>query len=116
MTNFLNNTISNYIFCKENEFDEHESITIGNDVWLGSIVIVADGVSIGDGPIIVTGSVVTKDLSLYTIMGGISAKMIRFRFKNEEIEKLSKLKWWNRDIEYLIKNSKKFLNYHYKIN
>jgi acetyltransferase-like isoleucine patch superfamily enzyme len=113
---------SQITFCKENEFDEYENITIGNDVWLGSNVIVTDGVSIGDGAIIAAGSVVTKDVSPYTIMGGIPAEMIRFRFKNEEIEKLSKLKWWNMDIEYLkinakkFKNLKKFLNHHSKIN
>ena len=95
-------------FADVDYFDEFENITIGNDVWLGANVIVVDGVNISDGAIISAGSVVTKNIPPYAIVGGVPAKIIRYRFKKDEIEKLLKLKWWDKDIEYLRNNFIKF--------
>ena len=95
-------------FVDKNYFDEFEKITIGNDVWLGANVIVIDGVNISDGAIVAAGSVVTKDIPPYAIVGGVPAKIIRYRFEKNEIEKLLKLEWWDKDIEYLKNNFKKF--------
>ena len=56
-----------------------ERLTIGNDVWIGRRVMVMPGVRIGDGAIIAAGAVVTKDVPDYAIVGGVPAKVIRFR-------------------------------------
>lgn len=97
-------------FADRNYFDEFAYIIIGNDVWLGANVIVVDGVKIGDGAIVAAGSVVTKDIPPYAIVGGVPAKIIKYRFEKEEIEKLLQLKWWDIDVEYLKENFIKFHN------
>lgn len=70
-------------------------VVIGNDVWIGIRCIIMDGVSIGDGAVVAAGSVVTKDVAPYAIVGGVPAKVIRFRFNDSVIEKLLQLKWWD---------------------
>ena len=97
-------------FVDRNYFNEYENITIGNDVWLGTDVIVVDGVNISDGAIVAAGSVVTKDIPPYAIVGGIPAKIIKYRFEKDEIEDLLEMKWWDCDVEYLKNNFKKFHN------
>lgn len=76
-------------------WDNKGDIVIGNDVWIGYEAIVLSGVMIGDGAIIGTRAVVTKDVPPYTIVGGIPAKPIRKRFSDEVISKLLELQWWN---------------------
>lgn len=68
---------------------------IGNDVWIGYGCAILNGVTIGDGAIIATGTVVTKDVPPYTIVGGVPAKPIRQRFSDRVVEKLLELKWWD---------------------
>lgn len=70
-------------------------IVIGNDVWIGYEAVVMSGVKIGDGAIIGTRAVVTKDVPPYTVVGGVPAKQIRKRFDDKTIEKLQSLEWWN---------------------
>ena len=70
-------------------------ITIGNDVWLALGCFIMSGVTIGDGAVIGAKAVVTKDVPPYAIVGGNPAKVIRYRFCEEEIEELLKIKWWN---------------------
>ena len=79
-------------------------IIIGNDVWIGYEAVIMSGVNIGDGAIIGTRAVVTKDVPPYTIVGGVPAKIIRKRFSNDEINTLLEIKWWNWDIDKIIKN------------
>lgn len=77
---------------------ESNPLTIGHDVWIGTNVIITVGCSsIGNGSIIAAGSVVTKDIPPYAIVGGIPAKVIKQRFTNEIIEELEASKWWERD-------------------
>ena len=99
-----------FTFVKENLFDEKkERVLIGNDVWIGDSVLIMDGVSIGDGAIVAAGSVVTKDVKPYTIVGGIPAKIIRYRYdKQETIQELLALKWWDKPVEWLRNNADKF--------
>jgi len=72
---------------------------IGNDVWLGYNAVIMPGITIGDGAIIATNSVVTKDIPAYTIVGGNPAQIIRKRFEDEIIALLLELKWWDLSIE-----------------
>lgn len=76
-------------------WDNKGDIVIGNDVWIGYEAVILAGVTIGDGAIIGTRAVVTKNIPPYTIVGGVPAKPIRKRFDDMIIAKLLKLKWWD---------------------
>lgn len=76
-------------------WDNHGDIVVGNDVWIGYEAIVLAGVTIGDGAIIGTRAVVTKDVPPYTIVGGVPARPIRKRFSDKVIAALLELQWWN---------------------
>jgi len=86
---------------KMRKCDQTEGCTIGNDVWVGSLSIIKAGVTIGDGAIVAGHSMVTKDVPPYAIVGGVPAKIIRYRFDEETISKLLELKWWDMDINDL---------------
>ncbi len=79
-------------------------VKIGNDVWIGNNVIIMDGLKIGDGAIIAAGAVVTKDVPPYAIVGGVPAKVIKYRFTQEQIEFLLKFKWWEKDFDWIKNN------------
>ncbi len=79
--------------------DFNKKCIIGNDVWLGQNVILTNGVRIGNGVRAAAGAVITKDVPDYAIVGGIPAKIIKYRFNPEQIEKLNKIAWWNWPIE-----------------
>jgi acetyltransferase-like isoleucine patch superfamily enzyme len=83
-------------------------IIIGNDVWIGAKVMIKGGVRVGDGAILGVGAIVVKDVEPYSIVGGVPAKHIRFRFSEAEIKKLQDLKWWDKKIDWLINNSQSF--------
>lgn len=72
---------------------------IGNDVWIGTEAIIMPGVKIGDGAVIGTRAVVVKDVEPYTIVGGNSAKPLKKRFSEEEINILLEVKWWEWKVE-----------------
>ena len=76
-----------------------QKTSIGNDVWFGAGAIVLRGVNIADGAVIAAGSVVTKDVPPYAIVGGNPAKIIKYRFDDVIIEKLLKLRWWDLPME-----------------
>lgn len=80
-------------------------ITIGNDVWIGEDVTIARGVTIGDGAILAAKALVTKDVPPYAIVGGLPAKVIRYRFPQAIIDKLLALKWWNYEVQGLLSAS-----------
>ena len=85
-------------------WDNHGDIVVGNDVWIGYEVVVLAGVTIGDGAIVGSRAVVTKDVPPYTIVGGIPAKPIRKRFDDAVIERLEALRWWDWDEEKIRRN------------
>jgi len=67
-----------------------------------------DGVKVNDGAIIASNSVVTEDVPSYAIVGGVPAKLIRYRFNESEINVLHEIKWWDKDIEWIKSNYKMF--------
>ena len=68
---------------------------IGNDVWIGYRAFIKAGVTIGDGAVIGAGAVVTKDVEPYAIVGGVPAKLIKYRFDENIRNQLLDLKWWD---------------------
>ncbi len=99
--------IANQIFSEHDYVDKERNyfVGIGNDVWVGSGVSIMDGVTIGDGAIVAAGAVVTKDVEPYSIVGGVPAKHIRYRFNEQEIEFLLRFKWWDKDPAWLKENA-----------
>ena len=80
------------------------SVIIGNDVWIGLNTIILSGVTIGDGAIVAAGSVVTKNVEPYAIVGGNPAKLLKKRFSDEAISKLLAIQWWNWEIDKIKEN------------
>lgn len=91
------------------EFPNKGNTVIGNDVWIGYEALIMPGIQIGDGAIIASKSVVTKDVLPYTIVGGNPAKEIKKRFSNDIIDYLLKISWWNWDIEKITRNLEKIV-------
>ena len=85
------------------DFIKNKRVSIGNDVWIGRQCIILDGIKIGDGAIIATGAVVTKDVPPYAIVGGVPAKIIKYKFSQEIIYRLEEIKWWNLSDEEITK-------------
>lgn len=73
-------------------------IHIGNDVWIGQRALILCGVTIGDGAVVAGGAVVTRDVPPYAIVGGVPAKILRYRFAADIVEALMRLKWWQYDL------------------
>lgn len=96
-------------FVSETKFEEFAyadeekkyPVVMGNDVWAGFGATILAGVKIGDGAVIAAGALVTKDVPPYAIVGGVPAKVIRYRFTEEQISRLLKLNLWEKDFECL---------------
>ena len=85
-------------------WDNKGDIVIGNDVWIGYEAVIMAGVTIGDGAIIGSRAVVTKDVPPYTIVGGIPAKPIRKRYSEETVKSLLEIRWWDWTKERIAQN------------
>lgn len=88
-------------FAEKNYFEERKNIIIGHDVWIGARAFIRDGVRIGNGAVVAAGAVVVKDVPDYAIVGGVPAKIIRFRFSPEIIEQLLRIQWWDWSVHKL---------------
>ncbi|NBJ81070.1 antibiotic acetyltransferase [bacterium 1XD42-94] len=94
--NVICKEIDNQKYCHK---DFNKRFRIGNDVWLGKNVILTNGCRIGNGVRVAAGAVVTKDLPDYCIAAGVPARIIGYRFNDEQIKKLNKIAWWDWDVE-----------------
>lgn len=75
-------------------WDNRGDIVVGNDVWIGYEAVVMAGVKIGDGAIIASRAVVTRDVPPYAIVGGVPARVIKYRFDEDTIRRLLEIRWW----------------------
>ncbi len=83
-------------------------VEIGNDVWIGANSVILSGVKVGNGAVIAAGSIVSKDVPPYAVVGGNPAIVLKFRFSDEVIDKLLELKWWDWAYEKILANQSFF--------
>ncbi|HIF9174735.1 TPA: CatB-related O-acetyltransferase [Photobacterium damselae] len=88
-------------FSDKDYIDELPITYIGNDVWIGSNSIILDGISVGNGAIIAAGSIVTKDVPPFAIVGGVPARIIKYRYTQDDINRIESTMWWDCDTDAL---------------
>lgn len=104
-------TSKEYGFVENDVSEPQKTIPIiGNDVWIGMNAIIMRGIVIGDGAVIAAGSVVTSDVKPYSIVGGMPARHIRYRFTEEQIKKLLEIRWWDWEESKIKENLNLFYN------
>lgn len=92
-------------FATENMFNEaRNKLVIGNDCWIGQNAFFAGGIVIGDGAVILAGAYVVENVPPYAIVGGVPARVIKYRYDNETIDLLLKVQWWNKPTKWLKEN------------
>lgn len=96
-TSYLTTYINQNLFNGElKALKEVKKVVVGHDVWIGHNAIIVGNVTVGNGAVIAAGSVVTKDVAPYAIVGGVPAKEIKKRFTETVIKELEELQWWDK--------------------
>lgn len=98
------------VFADKDYYDEYGTVSIGNDVLIGKNAVISYGVTIGDGAIVTNNAVVTKNVPPYAIVGGVPAKLIKYRFDENTINRIRATKWWEWDESLLRKNYTDFID------
>lgn len=96
-------------FTQISRFDEYRyadkdrkyPIVIGSDCWIGEGVFFTGGITVGDGAVVLAYAVVTKDVPPYAIVGGVPAKIIRYRYDADTVQMLLESQWWNKDLPWI---------------
>ena len=97
----------NKVFDYQGKNKTKNQILIGHDVWIGRGAVLQGGIKIGNGAVIASNAVVTKDVEPYAIVGGNPARLIKYRFSSTIIERLNQIKWWYWQDEKILKEKDK---------
>lgn len=101
-----------FTFASSQKYNENTDrkyhTIIGNDVWIGDSSLLLEGVHIGNGAIVAAGAVVTKDIPPYSVVAGVPARIIKYRFTEKQIKALEVSRWWENDVEWLKKHIDEF--------
>jgi virginiamycin A acetyltransferase len=84
-------------------------VRIGNDVWIGQNASIMSGVNVGDGAVIANSAIVTHDVPPYAIVGGSPAKIIKYRFTEDQVKQLLEIRWWDFPEKIILSNKEIFL-------
>ena len=93
---------------ENSEIRDNRPVEIGNDVWIGANVVILPGVKVGDGAVLAAGAVVTKNVEPYAIVGGVPAKVIKYRFDKDMIDVFLQIKWWEWEVDKIEENIELF--------
>ena len=100
-----NAEFAEFVYADE---EARSPVIIGNDVWIGHGALLLEGVRIGDGAVVAMGAVVTKDVPPYAVVGGVPAKVIRYRFDEQTVASLLELKWWEKPESWITAHGNAF--------
>jgi len=98
------------VYAKCDNIISQKKVKIGNDVWIGEKVVILDGVKVGNGAVIAAGAVVVKDVESYSVVGGVPARHLKYRFDEKTIKTLQQSQWWNYPDDWFEKNAELMLD------
>lgn len=95
-------------FSDASYYNEMGTVEIGNDVWIGANAVIMDNVKVGHGAVVGAGAIVTKDVPPYAIVVGMPAKVLKYRFSEDQIRFLLDFQWWNKSDQWIRDSYKDF--------